>query len=112
MFRELCGALESRGERMDTAAHLIIAMHDRVDRIASALWDWLQQHEWNSAQLTEYLNCSSVTLERLAFVTRPQPGADWDDDIEIIAVSLHINHAALRTILGENAIPAEREVGA
>ena len=97
---------------MDTAAHLIMAMHDRLDRIASALWNWLQQHEWNSEQLTEYLDCSSTTLERLALVPRPHPGADWDDDIEIIAVSLHINHAALRAILSENPTPSEREVGA
>ncbi len=97
---------------MDTTAHLIMAMHDRLDRIASALWDWLQQHEWNTTQLTEYLDCSSTTLERLALVPRPRPGADCDDDIEIIAVSLRINHAALRTILGENEAPAEREFGA
>jgi len=97
---------------MDTAAHLIMAMHDRLDRIASALWDWLEQHEWNSERLTDYLDCSSATLERLALVTRPQPGADWDDDIEIIALSLHINHAALRAILGENDLPCERAVGA
>ena len=77
---------------MDAAAHLIMAMHDRLDRIASALWDWLQRHEWNTEQLTDYLDCSTATLERLALVPRPRPGADWDDDIEIIAVSLHINH--------------------
>jgi hypothetical protein len=97
---------------MDSAAHLIMAMHDRGDRIASALWDWLQQHEWNSEQLTAYLDCSSATLERLAWVPRPHPGADWDDDIEIIAVSLHINHGALRMILGQNKAPSAREVGA
>src|SRR5215210_3757788 len=112
MFRELCGALPARSKRMDSGAHLIMAMHDRVDRIASALWDWLRQHEWNSEQLTAYLDCSSVTLERLALVTRPHPGADCDDDIEIIALSLHINHAALRTILGEQEPPAAREFGA
>jgi len=99
---------------MDTeaTAHLIMAMHDRLDRIASALWDWLQHHEWNIAQLMQYLNCSSATLERLALVPRPRPGVDWDDDIEIIAVSLHINHAALRIILGKSETTASREFGA
>jgi len=97
---------------MDAAAHLIMAMHDRLDRIASALWDWLQQHEWNSEQLTDYLDCSTATLERLALVPRPRPGADCDDDIEIIAVSLHINHTALRMVLGEHEPLAAREFGA
>ncbi len=97
---------------MDTAAHLIMAMHDRLDRIASALWDWLQQHEWNTTQLAEYLDCSSTTLERLALVPRPRPGEDCDDDIEIIAVSLHLNHVALRAILNDQELPAAREFGA
>jgi hypothetical protein len=97
---------------MDASAHLIMAMRDRLDRIASALWDWLQQHEWNTTQLAEYLDCSSLTLERLALVPRPRPGADRDDDIEIIAVSLHINHAALRAILNDQELPAAREFGA
>ena len=110
--RELCGALQPRGERMDAAAHLIMAMHERHDRIASALWDWLQRHEWNTEQLTRYLGCSTTTLERLALVLRPRLGADWDDDIEIIAVSLHINHTALRMVLGEHEPLAAREFGA
>jgi hypothetical protein len=97
---------------MDSATHLIVAMHDRLDRIASALWVWLQQHQWNTEQLMQYLGCSSTTLERLALVPRPRPGADCDDDIEIIALSLRINHAALRAILGEHTAPAEREFGA
>jgi len=97
---------------MDAAAHLIMAMHNRPDRIASALWDWLQQHEWNSEQLTDYLDCSTAMLERLALVPRPRPGADCDADIEIIAVSLHINHTALRLILGKHESLAAREFGA
>lgn len=97
---------------MDAAAHLIMAIHDRHDRIASALWNWLQRYHWMTEQLTDYLDCPTATLERLALVLRPRPGEDWDDDIEIIAVSLHINHAALRTILGENETPAAREFGA
>jgi hypothetical protein len=97
---------------MDSATHLIVAMHHRLDRIASALWAWLQQHDGNTDQLMHYLGCSSATLERLALVPRPRPGADWDDDIEIIALSLHINHAALRAILGGHTAPAEREFGA
>ena len=97
---------------MDATTHLIMAMHDRLDRIASALWDWLEQHEWNTTQLTEYLDCSAATLERLALVPRPRPGADRDDDIEIIAVSLRINHAALQAILNEQEVPAAREFGA
>jgi hypothetical protein len=87
-------------------------MHNRLDRIASALWAWLQEHNWDTEQLARYLGCSSATLERLALVPRPRPGADRDDDIEIIAVSLHINHAALRAILGEHGATAEREFGA
>ena len=97
---------------MDSATHLIMAMRDRIDRIASALWDWLQHHECTTAQLAEYLDCSSLTLERLALVPRPRPGADCDDDIEIIAVSLHINHSALRAILKDQDLPAAREFGA
>jgi hypothetical protein len=97
---------------MDAAAYLIMAMHDRPDRIASALGDWLQQHEWNTEQLIHYLKCSTVTLERLALMPRPRLGADWDDDIEIIAISLQINHSALRAILSEHALPTAREFGA
>jgi predicted membrane chloride channel (bestrophin family) len=97
---------------MDAAAYLIMAMQDRPDRIASALGNWLQQHEWNTEQLLDYLMCSNETLERLALVARPRLGADWDDDIEIIAISLHINHTALRTILGENEAASAREFGA
>ena len=97
---------------MDAAAHLIMAMRDRPERIASALWDWLQHLSWDTEHLTDYLDCATATLERLALAPRPHPGADWDDDIEIIAVSLHINHAALRAILGENETPSAREFGA
>jgi hypothetical protein len=97
---------------MDAAAYLIMAMHDRPDRIASALGDWLQQHDWNTEELIHYLKCSTATLERLALVSRPRPGADWDDDIEIIAVSLRINHTALRVILNVQESPAARELGA
>jgi hypothetical protein len=97
---------------MDAAAHLIMAMHERHDRIASALWNWLQRHEWNTEQLTDFLGCSTATLERLALVLLPRLGADWDDDIEIIAVSLRINHAALRMILGEREVISAREFGA
>jgi hypothetical protein len=87
-------------------------MHNRLDRIASALWAWLQEHERDTEQLTHYLGCSSAPLKRLALVLRPRPDADHGDDIEIIAVSLRINHAALRAILGENAAPSARELGA
>ncbi|HEU5100845.1 MAG TPA: hypothetical protein VFU22_17570 [Roseiflexaceae bacterium] len=97
---------------MDAAAHLIMAMRDRPDRIASALWNWLQQNQWDTKQLTTYLACSTATLERLALVPQPRQGMDWEDDIEIIAVSLHINHEALRTILEAHAAPAAREFGA
>ena len=97
---------------MDAAAHLIMAMRDRPDRIASALWNWLQQHESNIERLTTYLACSTPTLERLALVPQPRPGADWEDDIEIIAVSLHLNHEALKLILEDYSAPAARELGA
>ena len=97
---------------MDAAAHLIMAMHDRPERIGSALWEWLQWHHWSTGQLTEYLDCTTATLERLALVSRPQPGTDWDDDVEIIAVSLRLDHYALRTILQGAETPAEREYGA
>ena len=97
---------------MDAAAYLIMAMHDHPDRIASALGDWLQQHEWNTEQLIHYLKCSTATLERLALVSRPRLGPDWDDDIEIIAISLQINHAALRMLLSGHESPSERELGA
>jgi hypothetical protein len=97
---------------MDAAAHLLMAMRDRPDRMASALWDWLQQYHWTIEQLTAYLDCSTATLERLALVPRPRPGADWEDDVEIIAVSLRLNHDALRAILGEHEASAAREFGA
>ena len=97
---------------MDAAAHLIMAMRDRPDRIASALWKWLQLCQWDTEQLTVFLDCSTATLERLALVPQPRQGTDWDDDIEIIAVSLHLNHAALRTILEQHVAPAAREYGA
>jgi hypothetical protein len=89
-----------------------MAMRDRPDRIASALWNWLQRYEANIERLTTYLACSTATLERLALVPQPRPGLDWDDDIEIIAVSLHLNHDALRAILEEHTAPAAREFGA
>jgi hypothetical protein len=97
---------------MDAAAHLIMAMRDRPDRIASALWKWLQHYQWDTEQLLAYLTCSVATLERLALVPQPHHGADWEDDIEIIAVSLRLNHAALRAILEQHSMPAAREFGA
>jgi hypothetical protein len=97
---------------MDAAAHLIMAMRDRPERIASALWDWLQQHSWDTEHLTDYLDCATATLERLALAPRPRPGADWEDDIEIITISLPINHTALRMLLSEHESPASREFGA
>src|SRR5689334_17301334 len=97
---------------MDAVGHLIMAMHDRSDRIAAALWDWLQQHGWTTRQLAEFLGCTTTTLERLALVARPQDGTDWEDDVEIITVSLRLDHDALRAILQAANMPAEREYGA
>ena len=97
---------------MNAAAHLLMAMRDRPDRMASALWQWIERYGWTTEQLTDYLACSTATLERLALVLRPRPGADWDDDVEIIAVSLYLNLEALRAILGECDAPAAREFGA
>src|SRR5262249_19573537 len=97
---------------MDAAAHLISAVRDRPDRIASALWGWLQRYNWNTQQLADYLACSTTMLERLALVSRPRPGADWEDDIEIIAIPLRLNHDALRAILSEDEAPAARQLGA
>jgi hypothetical protein len=97
---------------METATHLIAAMHDRPDRVASALWLWLERHEQAIEQLVEYLDCSPATLERLAMVKRPQPGLDWEVDVEIIAISLRLRHEALRRLLFEADRPQEREFGA
>jgi hypothetical protein len=97
---------------MDAVAHLIMALHHRPDRIASALWHWLEQRDWTTRQLADYLGCTAATLERLALVPRPRPGPDWEDDVEIIAVSLQLNHDALRALLLLAAMPAEREFGA
>ena len=97
---------------MDASAHLIMALRDRPDRIAAALGDWLLRYDWNTEQLKAFLACSTATLERLALVPRPHPGADWNDDIEIIAISLHLNHNALRAILGHSPTLAAREYGA
>ncbi len=97
---------------MEAATHLIAAMHNRPDRVASALWLWLQRHEQTTRQLADYLDCSPSTLERLAMVKQPQPGPDWDVDVEIIAISLRLPHEALRTLLLEANQPQEREFGA
>lgn len=97
---------------MEAATHLIAAMHDRPDRVASALWLWLEHHQRSIEQLVEYLDCPPATLERLAMVKRPQPGPDWDVDVEIIAISLRLRHEALRRLLLEAEQPQEREFGA
>ena len=97
---------------METATHLIAAIHDRPDCVASALWLWLERHEQTIEQLAEYLDCPPLALERLAMVRRPQPGSDWDVDVEIIAISLRLPHEALRTLLLEADRPQEREFGA
>jgi hypothetical protein len=96
---------------MEAATYLITAMHDRQDRLASALWLWLERHEQTTEQLAEYLDCSPSTLERLAMLRRPLPGPDWDVDVEIIAISLQLSHAALRVLLLEADQPREREFG-
>jgi len=96
---------------MEAATYLIAAMHDRRDRLASALSLWLERHEQTAEQLAEYLDCLPSTLERLAMVRRPLPGPDWDVDVEIIAISLRLSHAALSTLLLEADRPQEREFG-
>jgi hypothetical protein len=107
------GTQYSRRElQMEAATYLIAAMHGRRDRLASALWLWLERHEQTTAQLAEYLTCSPSTLERLAMVRRPLPGPDWDVDVEIIAISLRLSHAALRALLFEADQPQERVFGA
>jgi hypothetical protein len=97
---------------MDAATYLIAAMHDRPDRVASALWLWLERHDQTIEQLAAYLDCSASTLERLALVRRPLAGLDWEVDVEIIAISLRIRHEALRALLLEANQPREREFGA
>lgn len=96
---------------MEAATHLIAALHARPDRVASALWFWLERYEQTIEQLTEYLDCSPTILERLAMVRRPQLGPDWDVDVEIIAISLHLRHEALRVLLLEADELREREFG-
>ena len=97
---------------MEAAAYLITAMHDRQERIASALWIWLERRKQTVEQLAAFLGCSAPTLERLALIKRPQAGDDWDVDVEIIAISFKLRHAALRALLQEADRPHEREVGA
>jgi len=97
---------------MQAATYLINAMHDHPDRMASALWLWLQQHQQSARQLADHLGCDAATLERLALAARPQPGADWEVDVEIIAISLRIRHDALRALLAAADRPREREFGA
>lgn len=97
---------------MQAATYLISAMHDRPDRMASALWIWMIQHQRTAEQLAQHLGCDASVLERLAMVTRPQPGPDWEVDVEIIAISLRLRHSALHDLLCEADHPREREFGA
>ena len=97
---------------MEAATHFIAAMRDRPDRIASALWFWLHRHGRPVEDLAATLGCTAAALERLAMVPLPQPGTDWDDDVEIIEISLRLRRGALRALLLENEAPAERELGA
>lgn len=96
---------------IEAVAHLIAAMHDRPDRIASALWAWQRRHQRPAEQLLGLLCCSSATLERLALLPRPRPGDDWEVDVEIIAISLRLRHTGLRAILLEADQPLTREIG-
>jgi hypothetical protein len=98
--------------QMQAATYLINAMHDRPDRMASALWIWMQQHQRNAEQLAQHLGCDASGLERLAMATRPHIGPDWEVDVEIIAISLRLRHSALRDLLAEADQPREREFGA
>ena len=97
---------------MDAATYLIAAMRDRPDRIAWALWEWLRRASRSTQELAVFLGCTLPALERLALVPRPQPGADWDDDVTIIEISLRLRHGSLRAILSEVEAPSEREYGA
>lgn len=97
---------------MDAVTHLIAAMHDRPDRVAWALWSWLQRHRRSTKDLADLLGCGAMTLERLALVPMPCSGDDWDDDVEIIEISLRLHHGALRALLQEDKTPSEREYGA
>ncbi len=96
---------------MDAVWHLIMAMRDRSDRIASALLLWIERNDASIAHLADHLGCSAATIERLALLSMPKPGPDWDDDVEIIAISLRIHHEALRELL-DTAEPRAREFGA
>ena len=97
---------------MEAATHFIAAMRDRPDRIASALWACLQRHGQSVEDLAATLGCTAQALERLALVPLPQPGIDWDDDVEIIEISLRLRRGALRALLLDDEAPAERELGA
>ena len=97
---------------MDAVWHLIMAMGDRTDRIASALLEWTERNDASIEQLAVYLGCNAATLERLALLSMPKPGPDWDDDVEIIAISLRMRHAALRELLLSTLEPRAREFGA
>jgi hypothetical protein len=97
---------------MDAATHMIAAMRERSDRIASALWFWLQQHDCTTKDLAEALDCSLETVERLALVPLPQSGEDWEDDVEIIEISLRLRRGALRALLLDVSAPHAREFGA
>jgi hypothetical protein len=97
---------------MDAASHQIAALRNRPDRMASALWAWIEHHNATLEQLAAFLGSTDATLERLALVTRPRPGPDWEDDVEIIAISLHLQSAALRTLLLETDGAHERAFGA
>jgi hypothetical protein len=97
---------------MDAARHMIAAMCQRPDRVASALWEWLLRHSCPTEKLAGMLGCSASTLERLALVPLPRPGEDWDDDVEIIEISLRLRRGSLRALLQEVAQPRVREYGA
>ena len=97
---------------MDAASHQIAALRNRPDRMASALWAWTEQHNATLEQLAAFLDSTSAILERLALATRPRPGPDWEDDVEIIAISLHLRCEALRSLLLEADGAHERAYGA
>ena len=70
--------------------------------------------DFKNLQIQHLYSEKSVCIQRNLGITKAI--SEWillcDDDIEIIAVSLHINHSALRMILGEHESLVAREFGA
>lgn len=82
-----------------SVTRLIAELRYQPQLIAANLAAWMTAKSLSCTELMDWLSCNAQTLSRLAELKRPEPGPDYEGDVEIIAVSLRLSLTRLHAIL-------------